>query len=700
SRFIQGATSSYASASSSSSIPSQSNRCTDKLERLFGSKKRSGTSSFRTSIVALPFLLLRRLSLGSSVAWAASKATSIPTSFNKEEILSYKIWCFLKVTVQNIIRSLRNPTAETFKGIAYTVVSIYLLRSFVDGMAARNRQKLDATSEWGRYADNPAARGQALTLLMIQITPYAIIPALLDKFSKTKREDLSKEEYESTRAHKARKRAGELFADGLLKLGPLYVKIGQILSCRENLFPDEWLVAMERLQDRVPAKSGKEAWELLYDAAPGGKTGFHKIFSDFDDVPLAAASLGQVHRATIRSNGKRVAIKLQRSRLRDIYDKDLALMKKIAATVDKFGKAGQVGGIEQSWTGIFNDAETILYREIDYRDEADNAIRFANDFGIGLGGVEIESTAKGVDGETLPSAAEWLRTPYTYGDLSSEKFLVMEYVPSIKASNIEALEKAGVTLEDREYLAECLAHSYLRQFCAHKFFSTDPHAGNLGIEVFEDGRAPRVVFYDFGQACSLAEEQAGGILDVIESIVDSDAKKSVSAFSRMGVLKDDADLEKVQAKCQQNYDEGKLKVKKRKTRKGSKYMRKVNKFADVESEKAQLDARIESAGQAKNTTETSEQVRDAEVMEYFTLQSEYAFVARALSQMDGVGKVLDPEFDFISAAAPYLVEVKGTGKYLTDEIKKKLTWVYGEEGILAKELKLFKSLGLKLPVKQ
>ncbi len=125
--------------------------------------------------------------------------------------------------------------------------------------------------------------------------------------------------------------------------------------------------------------------------------------------------------------------------------------------------------------------ESILYREIDYRDEADNAIRFANDFGIGLGGVEIESTAKGVDGNVLPSAAEWLRTPYTYGDLSSEKFLVMEYVPSIKANNNEALDKAGVTLEDREYLAECLAHAYLRQFCAHKFFSTDPHAGMFNL---------------------------------------------------------------------------------------------------------------------------------------------------------------------------------------------------------------------------
>ena len=101
----------------------------------------------------------------------------------------------------------------------------------------------------------------------------------------------------------------------------------------------------------------------------------------------------------------------------------------IAKVADSIGKAGQVGGIEQSWEGIFNDAETILYREIDYRDEAENAIRFASDFGIGLGGVAVDSTAKCVDGTPAPSAAEWLRTPHTYKELSSEKFLVMEFVP-------------------------------------------------------------------------------------------------------------------------------------------------------------------------------------------------------------------------------------------------------------------------------
>lgn len=242
---------------------------------------------------------------------------------------------------------------------------------------AVQRQKADATSEWGRYADKPSARGMALTVVMMRLVPYMVLPTIIEKIQGNKKDGdefigyKNKQEYESSKPHQFRKKGGQLFADGLLRLGPLYIKIGQILSCRENLFPDEWIGAMEKLQDRVPAKSGKDAWELLYEACPGGKSGFHRQFTDFDDVPLAAASLGQVHTARLRGgSGRRVAIKIQRARLRDIYEKDLALMKKIASVADSIGKAGQVGGVEQSWEGIFNDAETILYREIDYRDEA------------------------------------------------------------------------------------------------------------------------------------------------------------------------------------------------------------------------------------------------------------------------------------------------------------------------------------------
>lgn len=207
-----------------------------------------------------------------------------------------------------------------------------------------------------------------------------------------------------------------------------------------------------------------------------------------------------------------------------------------------------------------------------------------------------------------------------------------------------------------------------------------------------------MVFYDFGQACALSHDQAGGILEVIESIIDLDAKKSVAAFSRMGVLKEDADLEKVQAKCQQNYDTGKLKVKKRKKRSSTRYSRIDQQTTLTETDRNSLEVRLEASEQVlvSRPSNSDDDVKDAEVMGYFTLKSEYAFVARALSQMDGVGKSLDPEFDFISASAPYLVEVKGTGKYLSDEIKKRLSFVYdAENGILAKELALFKSLGFK-----
>jgi len=182
-------------------------------------------------------------------------------------------------------------------------------------------------------------------------------------------------------------------------------------------------------------------------------------------------------------------------------------------------------------------------------------------------------------------------------------------------------------------------------------------------------------------------------LEVIESIIDLDAKKSVAAFSRMGVLSDNADLDKVRKKCQQNYDEGKLKVKKRKKR--SERSGNVQQLADAsDTDSADLEARLEAAKQTSNTaTQSDEKVNDAEIMGYFTLQSEYAFVARALSQMDGVGKSLDGEFDFISASAPYLVEVKGTGRYLMDEAKKKFQFVYGSDGTLAQEMRLFKKLG-------
>lgn len=178
--------------------------------------------------------------------------------------------------------------------------------------------------------------------------------------------------------------------------------------------------------------------------------------------------------------------------------------------------------------------------------------------------------------------------------------------------------------------------------------------GNLGVEILENGK-PRLVIYDFGQATSLSQDQADGILDIIEAIIDMDVERSIDAFVKMGVLVDGADLDKVRSKVAENYRTGKVKANRKKLR-GKGYLFKNRNETQVVA-----------------TYETNVEVKDSEVMSFFTLPAEYAFVARALSQMDGVGKVLDPDFDFISNSAPYIVEIKGAQKYLKDEGKSKET---------------------------
>jgi predicted unusual protein kinase regulating ubiquinone biosynthesis (AarF/ABC1/UbiB family) len=524
--------------------------------------------------------------------------------------------------------------------------------SALDFVRVRRRQAVDATSEWSRYAKYPGARGRAAVSLLIQIAPFFVLSKLPLLPSRPRRGLL--------------KTSGKIFSDGLLKLGPLYIKLGQIVSCRDKLLPEEWKVSLERLQDQVPSRKGRGALELAYSAWPGGEQDFHKVFSAFDTTPLAAASLGQVHRATLASTGDPVAIKLQRPYLREIYDQDLALMTKIASLADRFGgNSTSLGGVSQSWVEIFKDAEGILYREIDYRDEAQHIIRFCSDFGLSVGGRPAANVAAvSRDGEPLPSAAAWLRTPAVYEELSSEKVLVMEYVQSIKVTNRKGLEAANVTAEDMEYLAEMLARSYLRQFCCNLFFSTDPHPGNLGVDILQSNAAlpedrVRLVFYDFGQVATLTRGQADGILTIIEAIVDSDVDRSMDAFEQMGVLKKDADLALVRAKVGNNYKTGKIKANRKRLKKKG-YV-----FRD-----ATTDSNNSSSVTA-NATDGTSAGSDAEVTRFFTLPAEYAFVGRALSQMDGVGKFLDSDFDFVSSAAPWIYEIKGAAKYLQEEAFKR-----------------------------
>jgi len=254
-------------------------------------------------------------------------------------------------------------------------LAVLFASSILPTINTRRRQSIDPTSEWSRFSRKPGARGRVILWLSVKQGCVILAARIVNYIGADKTAAL------------LRQHAGRKFSNGLLKLGPLYIKMGQIISCRQGLLGVEWIDSLAELQDRVPARTGQNALDLVYSAFKKGKLNLILIFFYFDPYPLAAASLAQVHRAKLRENGNEIAIKVQRPHLRLIYDQDFKLLTIIAKLVDKLPSTSKnVGGIESSWTKIFSDAEDILYGEIDYRREASNASRFAEQFGLDMGG--------------------------------------------------------------------------------------------------------------------------------------------------------------------------------------------------------------------------------------------------------------------------------------------------------------------------
>lgn len=197
------------------------------------------------------------------------------------------------------------------------------------------------------------------------------------------------------------------------------------------MLPVEYTNVLKTLQDDVPGFSGKRAKEIVSKEL--GKP-CDEVFKNFSTEPLAAASLGQVHTAMYK--GKKVAIKVQRAGLKELFDVDCKNLKKLAVLLDKFDP--KTDGADRNWVSIYEESERLLYEEINYVMEADNADRFAKDF----------------------ADTDWVIVPGVFREMSTPRVLTMEYVESFKLTDIERIEKEGI---DRKMLAKRTADSFLRQ---------------------------------------------------------------------------------------------------------------------------------------------------------------------------------------------------------------------------------------------
>ena len=299
-----------------------------------------------------------------------------------------------------------------------------------------------------------------------------------------------------------RRRARWLTAE-FLQLGSAFIKLGQLLSARPDVLPAGWVSELAALQDKVPAFSFSRAQALLEQEL--GERCAEII--DLDEQPIAAASLAQVHRASLRS-GRQVVLKIQRPGLEQLFRLDLDVMQQVAAACQKHPQWGR----GRDWVSIAKECRRVLLRELDFRVEAQYAARFRQQF--------LDQSR--------------IRVPGVVWELSSRRVLCLDYLPGIKVNDRQALLEANI---DPAAVAEIGASSYLQQLVRFGFFHADPHPGNLAVAT--DGA---LIYYDFGMMGLLSDGLRRRLGSMVRAAATRDAAALVQEMQAAGVIAADVDL--------------------------------------------------------------------------------------------------------------------------------------------------------------
>ncbi|MBD2246906.1 AarF/ABC1/UbiB kinase family protein [Nostoc sp. FACHB-888] len=370
----------------------------------------------------------------------------------------------------------------------------------------------------------------------------------------------------------------------LLDLGPTFIKVGQLFSTRADIFPVEYVDELAKLQDKVPAFSYEQV-EATIEKELGKK--IPELFHNFEPIPLAAASLGQVHKAVLHS-GESVVVKVQRPGLKKLFEIDLQILKGITRYFQNHPKWGR----GRDWLGIYEECCRILWEEIDYLNEGRNADTFRRNF-------------RGYD---------WVNVPKVYWRYATSRVLTLEYLPGIKISQYEALEAAGL---DRKAIARQGAQAYLLQLLNSGFFHADPHPGNIAISA-----TGALIFYDFGMMGRIKSNVREGLMQTLFGIAQKDGDRVVQSLIDLGAIAPTDDMGPVRRSVQ--------------------YM---------------LDHFMDKPFENQSVAAISDDLYEIAYNQPFRFPATFTFVMRAFSTLEGVGKGLDPEFNFMEVAKPYAMQL-------------------------------------------
>ena len=362
--------------------------------------------------------------------------------------------------------------------------------------------------------------------------------------------------------------------DEIIKLGPTFIKIGQALGTRADLLPLPFVKELGTLVDDVPAFPNEVAFARI-EKELGRK--INEVYDEFEAEPVAAASLGQVYRAKLKT-GETVAVKVQRPNLDGIIKGDVEIMRKIAKFAERFPSLNE----NADWAGMLREFDETIHEEMDYSSEGRNADRFRENF------------------KTWTN----VHVPQIYWDASTSKVLTMEFIYGDKVIELDKLKARGISPEKVNRL---LIKTYLKQLLEDGFFHADPHPGNL--LVMPDGR---VAFFDFGMVGRITPKLQAKMIDAFFHVVSKDPDGIAQDLIDLDFLKPGSDPEMVRP-----------------------VVRRMFKF--------HLDLKLKDVNFKELTYDLADVMYDYP----FRLPANFTYIMRALMTLEGIGIVMDPEFQFL-----------------------------------------------------
>ena len=294
---------------------------------------------------------------------------------------------------------------------------------------------------------------------------------------------------------------------GILRLRGVYIKLGQVLSIMGGFLPVVYAKILEPLQDKVPPHPFTDVKATVH--ASLGRP-IEEAYARFDPEPIASASLGQVHAATLH-DGRQVAVKVLYAGIRDVVRVD---MKVIRLAVKAYKWFVPVQGLERVHSSLVD----LLRRETDYLHEAGCMERMSAAF---LGQKDM-------------------LFPAVVHELTSPDVLTMTYMEGVKITNFEALEAMGLS---RRKVATRLVQSFYQQMLVDRFFHADPHPGNFLVQRDDATGEPRIVVLDFGAVCEVGEDMVDGMIDILQGIFFKRSELVLGGFHKMGFVAQDGNKE-------------------------------------------------------------------------------------------------------------------------------------------------------------